>query len=438
MQIMDYSNSLLIYNPCLSERFTYICEFLFKDIMGVEPVFTTQIQACDLSDTPVLCCAEMHSATFLYVNPWLHSTSLEEPPSERTTYQGMQVLFPYQGDGDALLPFDLFSFAFFLISRFEEYKHGQEEDKWGRYLAANSYLYQTKQLQKPIVDILALHLKEVLIKHFPHLTFKNRKFKYIPTIDIDSVYLYKGKPFYKMVGGLVKDFAKGKGLERLKVLLGIKQDPFANLSTIEAIHQKYGFDSIYFVLMAHYGGVDKNYACESPRFHRSLKHLNVGLHSSYASNFNLDIRRDEISKLAQVPNANLKVHRQHFLYFKVPLTCQHLLAIDIEHDYTLGYAEEPGFRAGTCTPFAFFDLYKNKPTTLILHPLTFMEVTMVGYKKMEESQMYAAAVALIGEVKKVNGEAVSLFHNASFTNYDQWKSLLFLYEKILREVSETI
>src|SRR5690625_6267562 len=45
--------------------------------------------------------------------------------------------------------------------------------------------------------------------------------------------------------------------------------------------------------------------------------------------------------------------------------------IEIANDYSMGFPEEIGFRAGTCTPFLYYELNLERISSLTIHPTTF-------------------------------------------------------------------
>jgi hypothetical protein len=60
--------------------------------------------------------------------------------------------------------------------------------------------------------------------------------------------------------------------------------------------------------------------------------------------------------------------RQHFNRLEIPRTYQTLIDNDIREEYTMGYHTQMGFRAGTCSPFYFYDLDYEIQTPLKVFP----------------------------------------------------------------------
>ena len=99
----------------------------------------------------------------------------------------------------------------------------------------------------------------------------------------------------------------------------------------------------------------------------------------------------------------------------------------------MGYADVPGFRAGLCTPFKFYDIDKEQKTNLTIHPFAVMDATLKYYLKISPDQAMEHISPLIKEVKKWNGTFISLWHNESLSNNKIWKGWKTVYEKMVKE-----
>jgi hypothetical protein len=90
----------------------------------------------------------------------------------------------------------------------------------------------------------------------------------------------------------------------------------------------------------------------------------------------------EIQRLETITGEKVKRSRQHFLKLTLPETYRRLIGAGIEEDFSMGYASHPGFRAGTCTPFFFYDLPREQPTTLKVVPFQMMDVMLRDYLQL--------------------------------------------------------
>jgi len=114
----------------------------------------------------------------------------------------------------------------------------------------------------------------------------------------------------------------------------------------------------------------------------------------------------------------------------LPDTYRNLINNDIVNDYTMGYAEVPGFRASICTPFPFFDLDQDTATPLIIHPFAVMDGTLFNYMKLAPELAIGIIEKLINEVKSVGGTFIPLWHNQTLNDDGEWKGWLNVYVKM--------
>jgi hypothetical protein len=143
----------------------------------------------------------------------------------------------------------------------------------------------------------------------------------------------------------------------------------------------------------------------------------------------------EKARLEKLSSKKITKSRQHYLKFNLPDTYNFILSAGITEDYSMGFPEEPGFRAGTCKPFYFYDLKKEKATGLKIFPVTFMESSLMSNLSLNPVEAFEKIGFLLKGVKNVDGTFISLWHNHTISetkNYKEWKSI---HEKMINEIS---
>lgn len=96
----------------------------------------------------------------------------------------------------------------------------------------------------------------------------------------------------------------------------------------------------------------------------------------------------------------------------------------------MGYPEALGFRAGTCTPFLFYDLNFEITTPLLIHPYS---VSVDALNKLKESEIEYKVLEIKRQIKLVNGHLISVFANTDFSEYSNAKRN-FSVLKIVNEI----
>lgn len=435
---------LLIYSPQITPRLKYIFQFIFREVILSDFKLTDDTKHFLEYPGPKFTygATPLGKELFFKAHPLLTNNHIESIEIEATHFEGEKVPFAVKGGA---LPFDLFAASFYLLSRYEEYLP-HTPDQHFRFPANESLLYQYNLLQKPVVDYWSLSLKKLLLAHFPQLVFANKRFKFIPTIDIDRAYRFKSNGIVKNTARLVKALAQWNTeriLHLLKTGTGQQKDPFDTYAYLHHLHQKYQLEPIYFFLLSYKGdkahdvNIHPNDKALQQLIINTAKQAKVGLHPSYASNTHFYKLNEEKTLLEQLLQEPISISRQHYLKLQVPKTYLQLTKANILHDYTMGYAAQVGFRAGTCTPFFWYDLQLEKQSHLKVHPFAVMDATLRRYLQLNPSQAFELICTLMGHVKAVNGTFYSLWHNESVSDAEEWKGWKTLYEKMLAKACQT-
>ena len=181
---------MLILVPKITGRVVYIFELTLNNLLGIDFELTTDVAKFKAFEGPKLHYApeSLGQAAYVKATNLLFERHLHEQELRCVDFEG--TVAPYAIDAeDSLLPFDVFSASFFLVTRYEEYL-SRERDQYGRFKAEHSWMYQNNMLQKPLVNIWIQALGERLRRIYPDLVFKKRKFEFVPTYDIDAAWAY--------------------------------------------------------------------------------------------------------------------------------------------------------------------------------------------------------------------------------------------------------
>jgi len=432
---------LTIYTPRITKRISFVMNVVFKILLDVEYRLTDCADFFAQASAPKFVYAQepIPDEHFILQHPIMTEIEICRQTIEISEYDGEPVFF-HAPHPASLLPFDIFAIVFYLISRYEEYLPF-EKDLFGRFPATQSLAHNAGFLQKPLADILVLKFAEKLQATLPYFHYQKTKFQYIATYDIDNAYLYKHKGFIRSAGGMCKQLLKGnfkECKERISVLTNAKPDPNNVYAHLHRLQEKFNFPVYYFILFADKGVNDHGLSPKNKHFRALIRTLQqsgtVGIHPSFGSASDADKLRREIAELSNVIGKNITCSRSHFLILRFPETYRNLLRNGITDDFTLGYADQPGFRASISKPFPFFDLSDNQQTPLTLHPFACMDATLKRYLSLSPEQSLPLLHTLIDKVKAVGGIFISLWHNESFATAEC--AGRELYEKVLEYAME--
>jgi hypothetical protein len=330
---------------------------------------------------------------------------------------------------------DVLGSIFYVLSRMEEY-NSPHTDGLGRYKASASILHQNDWLQEPICDRWSKALIRELEKNLKlSLNAQKPRFSFQPTFDIDNTFAYAHKNTIRTFLANTKDLIYGRAArrnDRQMVRQGRSKDPYDTFEQIAALAQHYE-DTKVFWLLGNYTKLDKNLSHLNLAQQEKIKEIaafaEIGIHGSSLTPFNAEQLEIEIQRLTQIIGYRPNSNRQHFLLMRLPDAYRNLITAGITHDYTMGYAEQTGFRAGTARCFKWFDLLKNEATNLNIHPFAYMDGTLLEYLKLTPSEAKIRIGELYQEVQKYGGAFSFLWHNETISGYQHWES----YQEVFKE-----
>ena len=330
---------------------------------------------------------------------------------------------------------DWWSWVFWMVTRMEEQAPPQESlDGFGRFKASASLGHQEGWLKRPEVESRVYSWAKSLGKEPA-----SRSFSVVPTVDVDSAFAYKHRSFYRATGAAIRDALRGdwsRIKERKKVLRGEVSDPFDTYDWLERIHRQHGLRARYFFLLADRSEHDRGMSWKSNGIKALIRRVketaDIGIHPGFASHESQNIERltDEIARLHALSEEGVLHSRQHYLLQRCGPSWRRLEAAGIEHDYTLGFADEVGFRAGMSRPFPAFDLAKDERMSLTLHPLAAMDATLQRYMGCTPAEALDELESLANEVKAVDGSMMLLWHNETVSDRWDWEGWRTVYEEV--------
>lgn len=428
---------ILVYSENSSPRVKYSFGFILNEILGIDYELTSDPDVFVKSSLPRInySTAMINGTITIVPHSLLFENQVKAHEIEVSEWNEIPVFFR-SNSGD--LPFDVFAASFYLLCRYEEYL-SERRDNHGRFPVEESLAFRNGFLEKPVVDQWAMMLGEIIKAKFPEVKIQERKFTFVPTIDVDVAFAYRHKGIARTIGAFAKALARldfADNYNRLLVLLRFKKDPYDTYELLEKLHASYRVNPVFFFLVGKYGPFDKNHSLKNKAIQSLIRRIagsaRIGLHPSYRSNDDFRELQYEVQALAEVLDRPIDGSRQHFLKLSIPETYRNLIATGISEDYTMGFAQRPGFRAGTCTPFYFYDLEKETQTVLRVFPFQVMDGTLNQYMKLNQDEALTKIQELVHEVRLVKGTFISLWHNSSLGELREWCGWLGVYEEMLK------
>ena len=406
---------LLIFTHKVTNRLTYTAKQLFEKILGMEVSFTTKVEEFIKHSGPKMTYSKqpLQNEFFIRSNDLLFEQGINDVDIKVADWDGVPCFFA-AGDKSAI-PFDIFSASFFLLSRYEEYLP-HVKDSVGRFPVKESLAYQHKFLEMPVVDLWAYKLLAALKERFPDIRRKDRTYNCTSIINVTTSHAYAMRGFIRTLGGMFLDLGKlkfGQVVHRFSVLLGIKKDPYDNFFELVDIHKKYPIKTMFFFQFAKHSAHDKNISINNNKFRYLIKSIAdysmVSLSTSFLSSTNKEVLKEEKRQLGNLINRPINYSRLRYNRVNVPAAYRNLVETEFTDDFSMGYTHEIGFRAGTCTPFHFYDINMEVRQPLKVHPFAMHDYALVNYRKKDE--VFEKMDRVYRLVKQVNGNFVMVFSN---------------------------
>ena len=414
--------SIAIYCPVHTPKVSYVFDFIFAIAPNVSFHLTHNYDKFASSDSDILInYSNKVSASAINI-PYSDNLNLMQNPD----FEAELIL------SDKTLNFDLIAAIFHLLSRVEEY-NVLDKDEHGRYQSASSILHEKNLLHKPIIDIWVAEFYKLLSSYYSIDLRSGRKFNVVSTVDIDHIYAFKGKSLAVRTGSIIKDLLT-VNIQKLKDRLA-SDDPFDTYAYIVECHMINELDCRYFILTSERSQYDKSLSPDHPMFLKVVGTLaldnEIGIHPSYDTYNDPQLIRSQKQRLEKIIDRPISASRQHFLRMDLPHTYGHLIESGITDDYSMGYPNVLGFRAGTSRAYQWYDMSQDQVTDLVIHPFALMDVTLRRVSDGNTTKAFELAKALVDEIKAVGGTFSLIWHNSSFYDTEGWAGWDKVYVEIL-------
>lgn len=337
------------------------------------------------------------------------------------------------GQADADVTVDIFGSIFFLLTRYEEIVADPGcLDRHGRFPAQVSVSGRAGLLRRPIVDEYVEWLWHRVARIWPRLQRRPRTFRLRVSCDVDRPFDERLRSLPALLRDLLGFLQAGdlaafgrRAAERATLVLrGDDGDPNFAFDDYMSICEAADLHATFHFLCGGSTPYDATYQIGDARIVDLLRRIGVrghgiGLHGSYGSAFDDGMLVREAETLRRVLAANgipspVTEGRQHYLRWQADGGWRAAEAAGLAVDSTLGYAEQAGFRCGTCHEFPVFDLRAGRMLKLRERPLVAMDVTFLSplYRADRSPQGILEEIGMLASTcRRYQGEFTLLWHN---------------------------
>ena len=424
---------LLVYTHKITPRLTYIFKHIFENMLNIEIGFTVKVDVFVAHSGPKFSYTNkpLGDEFFIASHTLLFEQGVINQNLKIQKWEDMPIFFVTNKNG--LFPFDIFASSFFLLTRYEEALPHIKTDL-GYFNFLDSIAYKYNFLEKPIIDIWVLKFYNILSKSFEEITepVHGRPSKEI-LLEVHIPYKYIHHSFLIILSNFFSSIWKiniRDLVHQILVLLRIKKDPYDSFDTWNELFENSSFNPKVFFLFAKSSSYQSTFSIFNLNYRRIIKKI--------GDYFNLGIL---VSVQAQLfPNEQLKKEKKIFqdvthntiscVRFSngirdVTLDYENLSNNEFNNDYSMGYLNQIGFRAGTATPYNFYDISNEFQLPLKVHPIFANEK---GIKKIESSDPFEKLDKYYDSLPLPSGKLTIVLNNKFFqltkTNNTYYKGFL--------------
>lgn len=426
---------LLVYTQKITPRITYTFKHLCTRILGVPVGFTSKIEEFVAHEGMKISYGKQSLANEVFIQnvDLLLEQGLTDLEVKVQEWEDVPCFFAVS-EGSSI-PFDIFAASFYLLSRYEEYLP-HVKDKEGRFQASESLAFQEKFLERPVVDIWAFKFRRVLQRKFPDYKFPEREYSNQNIIAVTEAFCYKKKGIVRVVLGLLLDLVQIKPkyvLHRFQVMLKLRRDPYDVFRRLIKFLKRYNVPMKFMFQVSDFSTHDRNINHNRLELQSLIKsvadYAEVGLQVGFYANQNFKNLKEEKTRLEDILKRPVvsAINKKYNLL--LPDTYNHMVELELKNDYSMGYPEALGFRAGTCTPFLFYDINFEITTPLLVHSYA---LGTEALRNLKETEVEYKVLEIKRQIKIVGGNLSSIFTNIDFSEYSNAKRNF----NILRSVNE--
>ena len=411
---------LLIYTQKLTPRITYAFKHICTRVLGVEIKFTSKIEEFIACESMKFSYGKKRLGNELFFQnvDLLLEQGFSDVEIKVQDWGETKCFFSVSENSD--LPFDIFAAAFYLLSRYEEYLPHVKDD-FGRFPALESLAYKESFLNSPVVDIWIQKFKDLLISRFPEISFNKRKYKSTSVISVSHVFNFQNKGFLRSVTGTLLDLGQlkfSRVSDRIKVQLRLKKDPYNVFDDLILLVKRHKINLNFMFQLSNFNAYDRNINYNRLNYREIIKYVAdysiVGLRLGYFAISDVEALKVEKKRFENIIHGPLQNVINTKYNLLIPEHYGFLNELEVPNDYSMGYPETIGFRAGTSLPFLFYDINLEITTPLKVHPYVFHSQATRIY---DTEELQKIILKIMKDLKRVKGNMLTIFKNRDFSEY---------------------
>jgi hypothetical protein len=389
---------LLIFVQKSTPRKEYICKHIFKRLLYVDFQFTHDLSTFIAHQGPKLTYANkpLGDEFFIFSEGLLDQNGIDYFDIDLFKWRGLPAFFKSKVPCE--VPFDLFSAAFYLITRYEEYLP-QVKDALGRYSPLESLAFKNEFLHLPLIDLWVGELDQLLSQRFGN-AWKDLKTKPASSSKIHLLFEVKSAFKFRFRGSIENLRMILRYTQQLKVkelfrwvatqLRWFKDpyDVYDHLIKWVVVHKK-SVNASFFFHLGDYSAINNGISHRYRKYQEFIKHIGdyVGIGLRFTIGDQIDSQELEKKRFERITNRPLEKTMVGYSKIAMPAHYKSLIEYKEVEDYSMGYPSQPGYRASTAHPFYFYDLDYEVQTPLKVVPYALHYGSISGFMLTSQQEL---------------------------------------------------
>ena len=368
---------LLVYTHKITPRIRYIFKHVFENMLMINFNLTSKVEIFVAHSGPKLSYSKKSLGDELFIKS--HLLLFEQgvtPQKLKLDFWDDLPIF-YKTNADSDFPFDIFAASFFLLSRYEECMPYLKTDK-GHFDPSQSVSSEFDFLELPIVDLWVSKFQKKLSSTFNEIDKKNsgKPSKKI-FLEVPLAFRYSNRSFLENLEDFFSSIWKlnfKQLIIQISVLIRLKNDPYDTFDLWKEWFKKSSIKPQVFFLFSHSSSYQVTTSIFNLRFRKIIKKtgdfFSLGLLASVKAQ--IDSKKQMIREkndFQKLTNRTIFDVRLNNGIVDLKKDYEMLSENEFRNDYSMGYLDQAGFRAGTATPFYFYDVSREFQISLKLIPI---------------------------------------------------------------------
>jgi hypothetical protein len=198
--------------------------------------------------------------------------------------------------------------------------------------------------------------------------------------------------------------------ELCRVITGREKDPYDFYETLIDYFQTHKLYPTFFFLLGDYNYYDQGLSYNNVKYKYLIKHVAdyaiVSILGSYDAISRQETLSMERERMINIINRPVRRFRSNNNLLPLPALYRNLAESEFKEDYTMCYPTHMGFRSGTCTPYAFYDLRLEVQIPIVVHTCA---LHWQQIDKLCTKETLYEIETLKRHTKEVQGDFVTIF-----------------------------